>query len=200
MVYLSLLPELSVGERIKKLRENKKMTQKELGEKINLSQKGVSNIENEVTALSLEHQIKLCEIFNVSHNYLIAGIDSSTILDELCRNISVSYKTTNVGTDSYTIPQMQISEKLFNYLLQNAELENNKHIPEIIKEQWKAINVEDFYKSKLEDGRYTELIPLPMELIYPDDNKTEWKQSDLIRNVNLIFNKQLSLEHEKKSL
>lgn len=30
----------------------------------------------------------------------------------------------------------------------------------------------------------TSVVPIPPQLIYPDDNKNDWKQSDLLRELN----------------
>ena len=181
--------ELSVGARIKSLRKNKKITQKKLGELIGLSQKAISNIEKGETALTLEHQINLCKVFNVSHDYLITGIDRNSLHKELCSNVSISYKSIIVGDNLYEIPQISINKTLFNYLMTCARINKEKYIPKNIKENWLDQEIEKFYNSKSANAKPVELIPLPQEMIYPDSNKSEWKQSDLIRELNAGLSK-----------
>lgn len=61
--------------RIKFLRENLKLSQEELAEKLNLSKGIISLYEQEKRKPSLEILIKLSEIFNVSIDYIIGRTD-----------------------------------------------------------------------------------------------------------------------------
>ena len=61
--------------RIKFLRENLKLSQEELAEKLNLSKGIISLYEQEKRKQSLEILIKLSEIFNVSIDYIIGRTD-----------------------------------------------------------------------------------------------------------------------------
>lgn len=62
------------GQIIKELRQEKGMTQTQLAEKLNVTQKAVSRYELEEIDLSTELIIKLCEIFEISSDYLL-GIE-----------------------------------------------------------------------------------------------------------------------------
>lgn len=52
--------------KIRELREEFQMTQKELAEKLSSAQRNVSNWENGVNEPDLDTVVKLCEIFHVS--------------------------------------------------------------------------------------------------------------------------------------
>lgn len=56
--------------RLKALREDANITQRELASIINIGHKGYSHIETEYTIISLERLNILCEYFNVSFDYI----------------------------------------------------------------------------------------------------------------------------------
>lgn len=62
-----------VGEAIRNLREQFNLKQKELGDKINVSAKSVSNYETGLREPSIEVLTKLSEFFGVSLDYLVNG-------------------------------------------------------------------------------------------------------------------------------
>lgn len=63
----------TIGNRIKLARENMGLTQEELAEKINRSTQFISTIERGVAGASLETIISLCEVLNVSSEWLLCG-------------------------------------------------------------------------------------------------------------------------------
>lgn len=58
-------------ERIRNIREDRDLTQKQLGEILNKSQQGYNHIESGRAELKIEDLIKLCKFYNVSADYLI---------------------------------------------------------------------------------------------------------------------------------
>ncbi len=60
-----------MGERIKSLREDKDLTQKELGEKLNMTQRKISYIENDKYEPSLEDIKAICRFFKVPADFLL---------------------------------------------------------------------------------------------------------------------------------
>jgi transcriptional regulator with XRE-family HTH domain len=62
---------MTVGENIKRIRKQRGLTQKELGEKIGLSDAQVSNIEKGKRSTSIDRQVKIAEALkcNVSDFY-----------------------------------------------------------------------------------------------------------------------------------
>ena len=64
---------MSIGERIKKLRNKKGITQLELANKLFVTDKTVSSCESDRTEPSLEILIKLSELLDCNVGYLIYG-------------------------------------------------------------------------------------------------------------------------------
>lgn len=64
---------IAIGNRIKLARENMGWTQEELAEKIDLSTQFISTIERGVAGASLGTIIKLCDVLNVSSEWLLCG-------------------------------------------------------------------------------------------------------------------------------
>lgn len=61
---------MAIGDRIRRLRQDRRWTQAELGEKLDVQQKQVSAYERGVNIPSTEVLIKLAEVFNVTLDYL----------------------------------------------------------------------------------------------------------------------------------
>ena len=67
------------GERIKKLRKEKGLTQQQLGEMLGVQKSAIAKYENgRVPNLKKETISRLAEIFNVTPNYLL-GIDEPSL-------------------------------------------------------------------------------------------------------------------------
>ena len=63
--------ELTLGEIIRLLREEKELNQTELGQAVNMTQRRVSYIENNRYEPSVEDIKALCKFFHVSADYLL---------------------------------------------------------------------------------------------------------------------------------
>lgn len=63
------------GIRIKQLREEKGLSQKELAEILGSTQTKVSKYEREAVDLSIKQVLLLCKTFNVSADYLLGLSD-----------------------------------------------------------------------------------------------------------------------------
>ncbi|MBQ9071423.1 MAG: helix-turn-helix transcriptional regulator [Clostridia bacterium] len=61
--------------RLKNLREDRDLTQRELGKIINKSQQGYSHIEEGRAELKIDDLKKLCKFYKVSADYLIGLSD-----------------------------------------------------------------------------------------------------------------------------
>ncbi|NFD31054.1 XRE family transcriptional regulator [Clostridium botulinum] len=59
------------GDRLKELREEKELTQEELGKLLNVSRQTVSGYEAEVIEPNINNLVRLADIFNVSLDYLL---------------------------------------------------------------------------------------------------------------------------------
>ena len=62
---------LNYRERMKRLREERELTQAQLGKVINKSQQGYNHIEAGRAELKIEDLIALCDFYNVSADYFI---------------------------------------------------------------------------------------------------------------------------------
>jgi len=73
---------MTLGQRVKQLRKAKGWNQTELGEKIELSCGGVAGIEVDRVDPSKKVILKLSEIFEVSTDYLLKGIETERTISE----------------------------------------------------------------------------------------------------------------------
>ena len=176
----------TVGERIKYLREKKGESQEKLGEAIGLSQNSISKLEKNKTQLTLENQCSLAKHFNVSHDYLISGKDEDSMLRLLERYISMDYSSVTYENTHLDCPILRINKTLFNYLVRTAKAKNDKYIPEDIKKAWIEKEIDLFYESNENYASHelTSIVPVPEQLIYPDEKKNDLKQSDLLIEMN----------------
>lgn len=65
-----------IGKRIRDIRKKNGYTQIKLSEQLMLSVDSVSNIENGKTTCMPEHIMRLCQLFNVSSDYIYFGKDN----------------------------------------------------------------------------------------------------------------------------
>lgn len=63
--------EMTFGEKLKLLREEKELNQTQLGHAVNMTQRKVSYLENDRYEPSVEDIRALCRYFNVSADYLL---------------------------------------------------------------------------------------------------------------------------------
>lgn len=176
----------TVGERIKYLREKKGESQEKLGEAIGLSQNSISKLEKDKTQLTLENQCSLAKHFNVSHDYLISGKDGDSMLSILEKYITMDYSHITYGDTHFDCPILKINKTLFNYLVRTTKAKNDNYMPEDIKKAWIEKEIDLFYESN-EHNAFREsesVVPVPQQLIFPDIDKINWKQSDLLREMN----------------
>lgn len=61
--------------RMRNIREDRDLTQKQVGEIINKSQQGYNHIETGRAELKIEDLINLCQFYNVSADYFIGLTD-----------------------------------------------------------------------------------------------------------------------------
>lgn len=68
---------MNFGERIRNLREDRDLTQSELGAQVNMTQRKISYIERGKYEPSIDDIVSLCKFFNVSSDYLLGLNDKS---------------------------------------------------------------------------------------------------------------------------
>ena len=64
-------------ERMKALREDRDLTQAEVGRIIEKSQQGYNHIETGRAELKIEDLVKLCKFYNVSADYIVGLTDDT---------------------------------------------------------------------------------------------------------------------------
>lgn len=69
-----------IGERLKALRLSKKMSQKDLAEKLKIAKSVISFYESDARRPSYEVLVRIAETFNVTTDYLL-GIDNKRMID-----------------------------------------------------------------------------------------------------------------------
>ena len=62
---------LNFGERIRNLREDRDLTQSELGAQVNMTQRKISYLERGKYEPSIDDIVSLCKFFDVSSDYLL---------------------------------------------------------------------------------------------------------------------------------
>jgi transcriptional regulator with XRE-family HTH domain len=77
---------LSIGNRIKALRENENWTAKELALKMEISQSSLSKLENNKKSIDANEVKKLTEIFNVTADYILGIENSDSVVLYMKRN------------------------------------------------------------------------------------------------------------------
>ena len=81
-----------VSNSIKKLREERGMTQDELAEKLNVTRQAVSNWETGKTQPDIETLTRLAEIYDVSVERIIYGSERKERIVQVSRNVQIGPK------------------------------------------------------------------------------------------------------------
>ena len=76
-----------IGVRIYHRRKLLKLTQAELAEKMSVSTQMISNLELGKKAIRPENLIKLCEVFNISADYILTGTNSNQTYEDFLTNL-----------------------------------------------------------------------------------------------------------------
>ncbi len=74
---------MKIGDQIRAVRKRKKVTQEELAEVLNISQKAYSKIENGETALKVKRLKKIANYLNVSTAYFFENNDALKKIDAI---------------------------------------------------------------------------------------------------------------------
>ena len=73
---------MNYRERIKSVREDRDLTQAQLGRILNKSQQGYNHIEAGRAELKIDDLIRLCKFYDLSADYLIGLTDKTTPLQK----------------------------------------------------------------------------------------------------------------------
>lgn len=77
-----------IGKRIQNRRRQQGYTQEQLADMMNVSIQMVSNLERGNKAIRIDNLINLCQILDVSTDYILTGKETPTDLNILAANIS----------------------------------------------------------------------------------------------------------------
>ncbi|HCG59393.1 MAG TPA: hypothetical protein DEV97_05250 [Lachnospiraceae bacterium] len=97
-----------MGKRLRNLRTDRQLSQKELASRVGLSGQVISNLERGYTELTIEQASKLAQFFRVSTDYLLdspsqAAVDLHTLSDDelklvkAYRELSEDYRDVVMG-------------------------------------------------------------------------------------------------------
>src|SRR5690606_26511069 len=129
---------MKYGDRLKRLRESKKLSQQQLADKLNINRSTYARYELNKTQHDYETLQKLAEFYNVSIDYILTG-DDTKITEKDERDIAKRMKkikedlTTNGGLSFYGEPlSEEAKESLLEaveYAVRTAQRINKKYIP-----------------------------------------------------------------------
>lgn len=115
----------SLGQRIKELRTEQRLTQEQLGKILNVGKSTISQYENNINTPDKGTLQKLADFFNISVDYLLG-------------------RTNNRNSFSYTLPNDVELEKVLEqsnikFYGEKLDEEDKQDILEFIKVAWKTI-------------------------------------------------------------
>lgn len=117
--------------RLKELRQEKKLSQKELAENIGVHYRTLQNWENEESQIKQEKAQQLADYFGVSVGYLLGYEDDSSLIKALSQKVS---KMSGEEVIDFTFSE---EGELLSELMYQAELkkekQNNKKIRNFVK-------------------------------------------------------------------
>ena len=82
------MEKMSVGERIKDLREKQKLTQNGLAEKAGISQSHLRRVELGQAGITVEHLRLICDVFNMSLSDFFAYEDAQDETSEIIATLT----------------------------------------------------------------------------------------------------------------
>lgn len=163
----------AVGRRIKELRIRNNETQKMLADIINSTPNSISKLENGDMGLTFENMLLIAEHYKVSLDYLCKGEGGSSLLDTLNTYINLSFHDfSNLTPDNtvYPLPILSINKAFFEYLLQTANANADKHIPAQLRKQWIDIETQNFTKSIIHDTHKDFISVIPVRKSFVNNN------------------------------
>ncbi len=120
---------MMIGDRIKELRTQAKMTQPELAEKLEVTRSTIATYENNTRQPSFHSLIRLAQIFHVSTDYLLLG-NKDDSLD--VSGLSMEQKMLIIGI----VKNFKETNEIIRFNLRNSRrlIEKNKELENKINE------------------------------------------------------------------
>jgi len=112
---------MNIGTKIRKLRLEKKLSQDELADKLNVAQRSISNFESNKTTPDFILMQKVCEIFDVGLEYFIEEnpINNHVNKAEYC-NIGCTNGYVNKDSNETILNLIKRIEELESFLKKNT--------------------------------------------------------------------------------
>lgn len=82
VIFLAREDSMNYRTRIRAIREDRDLTQKQIGEVLQKSQQGYNHIEDGRAELKIDDLVCLCRFYNLSADYMIGLTDTEKKLDE----------------------------------------------------------------------------------------------------------------------
>lgn len=143
--------------------------------------------------VTVENLLAFAKHYHVSCDYICTGYDTNTILTLLNRYVKLQFSTGTLDEEHLTYPELKIAKIFFDFITQTAYANANEILPKKLKKQWLELAENNFYKEvDNEPTEYISVIPVTGNLIFPDDNKKEWKQEDLLREIDRQLKDEIS--------
>jgi len=76
-----------MGRRIMLRRKSLRMTQEELAEKLGVSTQMISNLELGKKAIRPENLVRVCEVLNLSADFVLTGMNTKTAVDAVAEKL-----------------------------------------------------------------------------------------------------------------
>ena len=152
--------ELSVlGNRIRNLREDNDLTQKELSGMVGLTPKMISFYENNQRTPPVDILIKLSKIFNVTVDYLIGSPTSTSISELSIKELNLLKYFRSVTSDSQQEQKLGPITKYFPNatILSSEEQELVEYYSELSVKDRRWIMGQMIYLIKKADENHTEI-------------------------------------------
>ena len=112
---------MNAGSRIKNLRKNKSLSQTELAELMGLTSSAMSAIETGKNKPTADILIKLSNLFNISTDYLLKGIDTERTISKNEQEILDVLREDKAMTNAM-MEIAKVKKKALNYLGSYAEI------------------------------------------------------------------------------
>lgn len=101
----------ALGERLRHQRKQKRLTQEQLAEYLDVSTKHYSEIERGLTGMSVENLIKVSDILQISLDYLVKGIDIDYPIPLEMIEI---YNNCHESKRQYLLELMELAAKIYS--------------------------------------------------------------------------------------
>lgn len=116
---------ITLADRLKELRKNKGLTQKDLGNILGLGKTTISMYENGNSTPNDEIKLKICDYFNISLDYLIGKSSIKNYsenpnfhnLDKMINNSGIHTLAAHFENEEFTQDDLDDIENFINYVI-----------------------------------------------------------------------------------